>query len=71
MYWYARNTRPTRRGGSTGLIVFGLLMVAVQLTVFFGSPPKSDTEVAISALAAYVLFAAIAFWLERRRAPNS
>jgi heme/copper-type cytochrome/quinol oxidase subunit 4 len=71
MFLYARNTRPTRRGGGAGLIVFGLLMAAVQLTVFFGSPPKSDTEVAISALVAYVLFAAVAFWLERRRAPKS
>ena len=66
MYLYARNTRAITRGGIYGILVFGLLMIGIQLMVFFGAPPTSDSEVAISALISYFLFAAIAFWLERK-----
>jgi hypothetical protein len=67
MYLYARNSRAIDPRGIYGMMFFGLLMVGIQLMVFFGSPPTSDTEVAISALVSYFLFAAIAFWLERKR----
>jgi hypothetical protein len=46
--------------------VFGLLLLGVQLFVFFGSPPTSPAAAAITALASYVLFAAISYWLERK-----
>ena len=46
--------------------VFGLLLLGVQLIVFFGSPPTSPAAAAITALASYVLFAAVSYWLERR-----
>jgi hypothetical protein len=67
MYLYMKITRSVRRGGFFGMIVFGLIMIAVQLTVFFGSPPTSPTQVAVSALVSYFLFASIAFWLEQKR----
>ncbi|MGD8547541.1 MAG: hypothetical protein PVJ10_06185, partial [Thiohalophilus sp.] len=66
--WYVAKTRGSRRN-LVGMIAFAALMVGIQLMVFFGAPPKSDTEIAISALVAYVLFAALAFWLERGRVP--
>ncbi|MGD8785565.1 MAG: hypothetical protein PVG75_14065 [Thioalkalispiraceae bacterium] len=69
MFLYARHTRAENRRNLYGMIVFGLLMIGIQAMVFFGSPPKSDTEVAISALVSYFLFAALAFWLERGRVP--
>jgi hypothetical protein len=67
MYLYMKITKPVRRSGFYGLIIFGLLMTAVQLMVFFGSPPTSATQVAISALVSYFLFAAVAIWLEQKR----
>jgi urea transporter len=67
MYLYARHSRASDPRGNYGMMFFGLLMVGIQLMVFFGAPPTSDTEVAISALVSYFLFAAIAFWLERKR----
>jgi hypothetical protein len=67
MYFYLKQTRPINRGGRYGMIIFALVMILVQLTVFFGAPPTSDKQVAISALISYFLFAAIAFWLERKR----
>ncbi|MGD8712372.1 MAG: hypothetical protein PVG50_05990 [Thiohalophilus sp.] len=66
--WYVARTRGSRRN-LVGMIAFAALMVGIQLTVFFGAPPKTDTEVAISALVAYFLFAAIIWMLERGRRP--
>jgi hypothetical protein len=64
MYLYFRTTG---RRGRLGLIVIALMMMAVQVTVFFGAPPTSDVAVAVSALVSYFLFAAVVYWLERRR----
>jgi hypothetical protein len=67
MYLYARSTRARDRAGIYGMTIFALLMMGIQLMVFFGSPPTSDTEVAISALVSYFLFATMAWWIERKR----
>jgi hypothetical protein len=47
------------------MVVFGLVMLAIQAYVFFGPPPVSDRAAAWTALAAYALFAAIVARLER------
>ena len=44
---------------------------AIQVFVFFGPPPGSDRQAATTAIAAYVVFAALAAWLERRRGPQA
>jgi membrane-bound metal-dependent hydrolase YbcI (DUF457 family) len=56
-------TGVTRR---TGLIIFAVLMVAIQMFVFFGPPPASDRAAAMTALAAYAVFAVVIARLERR-----
>src|SRR6266699_2265027 len=50
--------------------VFGLSMVAVQAYVFFGPPPISDKAAALTALAAYVVFAVLIRLLELPRQPG-
>ena len=50
----------------TPLILFGLVMLAIQAYVFFGPPPASDNAAAMTALAAYAIFAAVIALLERR-----
>lgn len=47
-----------------GMPVFGLVMLAIQAYVFFGPPPVSDQAAALTALAAYVVFAVVAKRLE-------
>ncbi|MGH7526781.1 MAG: hypothetical protein ACREMX_08745 [Gemmatimonadales bacterium] len=49
----------------TRVVVFGLLMLAIQAYVFFGPPPASDQSIAWTALGAYAVFAAVAARLER------
>ena len=46
--------------------LFGAVMLAVQALIFFGPPPASDRAAAVTALAAYFLFALIIWRLERR-----
>jgi hypothetical protein len=48
-----------------GLILFGLVMLAIQAYVFFGPPPVSDRAAAWTALGAYAGFAAVVARMER------
>src|SRR5262245_2206311 len=48
------------------MVVFGLVMLAIQAYVFFGPPPSSDKAAAVTALVSYVLFAAVIRWIEGR-----
>jgi hypothetical protein len=50
----------------TAMLVFGVIMLAMQASVFFGPPPPSDKAAAGTALMSYVVFALIIRMLERR-----
>ena len=50
----------------TAFIGFGLVMFAIQASVFFGPPPSSPRAAAVTALAAYVAFALVIHALEKR-----
>ena len=67
MFLYLRSTTATTRLGRYGMPVLGVVMLAVQAFVFFGPPPSSDRAAAVTAIGSYLLFAAVAGWLERRR----
>jgi hypothetical protein len=51
---------------ATPIVLFGVVMLAVQAYVFFGPPPASGNAAAVTALAAYAIFAAVIRLLERR-----
>ena len=42
-------------------------MLAIQGYIFFGPPPASPVAAAVTALVSYVVFAAVAHWLDRNR----
>ena len=67
MIMYLRQTKALNGIGRFGPPIFGILMLAVQCYVFFGPPPISPGAAAITALASYVAFAAVAQWLGRQR----
>lgn len=48
------------------LIVFSLVMLAIQAYIFFGPPPASDVSIAFTALGAYAVFALGIWWLVDR-----
>jgi membrane-bound metal-dependent hydrolase YbcI (DUF457 family) len=51
----------------TATVAFCLVMIAIQSYIFFGPPPASDKAAAVTALASYILFAAVIRILEGRR----
>ena len=67
MIMYLRVTKPINAIGRVGLPILGVVMVAIQSYVFFGSPPASPAAAAATALVSYVAFAALAEWLARQR----
>lgn len=67
MAMYLRRTTAINAIGRLGPPVLGILMLAIQCYVFFGPPPSSPTAAAITALVSYVVFAAVAEWLDRQR----
>ena len=67
MMLYLRRTEAINAIGRFGPPAFGILMLAIQSYVFFGPPPTSPSAAAITALVSYVVFAAVAQWLDRQR----
>jgi hypothetical protein len=67
MIMYLKRTRPLSTLGRLGPPIFGVLMLAIQCYIFFGPPPASPVAAAVTALVSYVVFAAVAHWLDRNR----
>jgi membrane-bound metal-dependent hydrolase YbcI (DUF457 family) len=68
LWIYLRATRSSTALGKYGMSVFVVLMILMNIFNIYGPPPQGGKiELAITALFAYFLFAAIAFWLDRKR----
>jgi len=68
LWLYLRSTSATSLAGKYGMSVFVILLLLVNIVNIFG-PLQGDSKLvlAISALSSYFLFAAVAFWLDRKR----
>ncbi len=68
LWMYLKSTSATTAVGKYGMGVFVVFLLLVNILNIFG-PLQDDNKVtlAVSALAAYFLFAAVAFWLDRKR----
>jgi hypothetical protein len=64
LYWKCVPTR----GRRIMLLVFGLIMLLIQASVFFGPPPSSSREIAMMALISYAAFAWGAYRITQVRA---
>jgi hypothetical protein len=61
-----------RATSKVGLLIFGVVMLAIQVYVFFGPPPPSDRAAAMTALLAYAIFAAfVAWWDSGSKTPRA
>jgi hypothetical protein len=69
LWLYLSRTSGITTIGRYGPVVFVLLMLAVQLASLVGPLPPSPAAVAASALGAYLVFAAVAGWIDRQRVP--
>jgi hypothetical protein len=70
LWMYLSRTRALTTVGRYGPIAWVALMLAIQVTSIYSPPPPSTTVLAVSGLVGYVLFAAIAAWLDRQRVPR-
>lgn len=68
LWLYLGSTSATTPMGKYGMSVFVVLLLLVNIVNIFG-PLQGDSKVvlAVTALASYFLFAAAAFWLDRKR----
>ncbi len=68
LWLYLRSTSATTAVGKYGMTVFVILLLLVNVVNIFG-PLQGDSKLvlAITAVTSYLLFAAVAFWLDRRR----
>jgi hypothetical protein len=67
MMLYLRRTKARSAIGRFGPPIFGAIMLGLQAAVFFGPPPASPAAAAITALVSYIVFAAVARWLDGQR----
>ena len=67
MFMYMRRTTAISAVGRFGPPAFGILMIAIQVYIFFGPVPGSPSELAVTALVSYIVFAAVIQWLDRQR----
>jgi len=69
LWLYLAGTRAADRIGRLGPWVFFVFLVGMQSMVFFGKPPETPNQAAITAFVSYFLLAGIAAWLDRHREP--
>jgi len=69
MWLYLRSTTATSFAGRYGMIFFGLAILAVHCLLFWGPLPPSTTAGAVRLGALYLILAAAAYWLEKKRTP--
>jgi hypothetical protein len=68
LWMYLRSTQATSAVGKYGMPVFVGFLLLVNVSNIFGAPMvDSKLGLSIFALSAYFLFAAVAFWLDRKR----
>ena len=67
-WMYLRATQASSALGKYGLPAFIAILLLVNIVNIYGPPPQGGKiEMAISAMVAYLLFAAVAFWLDKKR----
>ena len=68
LWLYLKSSSATTAIGKYGMAVYVVVLILLNIGNIFGPVGDPDkTSLAISALAAYFLFAGIAFWLDRKR----
>lgn len=64
---YLRSTQSTTFGGRYGMILFAIIILGIHVLAFFGPPPAGPRSAAVTFLSIYLIFAAVAGWLEKKR----
>lgn len=68
LWLYLSSTSATSKTGKYGMAIFVLLLLLVNVLNIFG-PLQGDSKLALSitAVTSYLIFASVAFWLDKKR----
>lgn len=69
LIYYMRKTRSTSKTSKYGMPIFVVLLLSINGVNVFGplSPESDIVSVSLTSLAAYFIFAGIAYWLDKNR----
>ena len=68
LWLYLKSTTALSKGGKYGMGIFVIFLLLINILNIFGPfGDESQLALAVSAVSSYLLFAAIAFWLDRKR----
>jgi hypothetical protein len=68
LWLYLKSTTAQSKGGKYGMGVFVIFLLLINILNIFGPfGDEGQLALAVSAVSSYLLFAAIAFWLDRKR----
>lgn len=68
LWLYLKSTSGSTFAGKYGMVIFAALLLLFNLVNLFGPPPPNVTMIALSGFALYLILAAVAFWLDKKRA---
>ena len=69
LWLYLRATSSVGKRGRYAMTVYVAVLIALNVANLWGPPPESKVALAAVALLAYLAFAAVAHWLDGKRAP--
>jgi hypothetical protein len=67
LWLYLNATKSETTSGRYGMAIFAVILLAANAFNIFGPPPDDEGMMAIMAMVSYLLFGAIAFWLDSKR----
>ncbi len=68
LWFFLRFDRGASRRARIGMVLFGLVIFAIHCVLLWGPLPMSTKAGAVNLFVIYLALAAIAFWLERKKA---
>jgi hypothetical protein len=68
LWIYLEATTASSFAGKYGMMIFAFFLLIANLANLFGPPPSNVKVMAAFGLVSYLLFATLAFWLDKKRA---
>jgi hypothetical protein len=66
-WYYLRGTKARTATGKYGMMALAAVLIAANVSFYFGPPPDSVSSMATISLVSYFVVGVIAFWLDRTR----
>lgn len=72
LWIYLRSTTASTFGGRYGMVIFTAVLLLINAATYWVAPPTTNApRLALFNLSCYIIFAAIAAWLDGKRSPKA